>query len=509
MNSAAGTGKGATEKHDLDVDAEGLRCKYSRTTNQVEPIYSNHALGEWFRSICKLALFPTDPSTLQFATIAAYPSGAANDFSNTGRESRSQITDKKQSESPDASSCGTPNTQASFGSELRNNKLQFPSGVGKSSLINMLAGDKVAKTSSSAIGCTFESSHHMITINGETVYCTHGRVPAEVAQKNLEKLLRELGGANGIHLLVYCIRGSAVRKALARNYYIFYSAICRKKVPIVAVVTGLENELPSMTDWWTKGEKDLARYKMRFDDHACVTTRDMHQLSGTPLQERGEESQKAVRTLIINNCHRVVSRSTDPNIFDQSGSAGLAVHDQIWLGQSHTDSFQRLQKGCHRRLDGMHFSHQWKTVCLPPSWRFSQKGTAVTASGVDADLLVFIGTMADANKEKLRKFYSSYGGELCPLLVVTDKQSIGAWAEHLSPLGIHPRIVSLDSEGHREELHTVIDELCLVRGAAKHRKGSGRVLTLSSSLARLHPQNMTFFVRRSPPGSGTNFSNNP
>ncbi|KAF9231201.1 hypothetical protein BU15DRAFT_11629, partial [Melanogaster broomeanus] len=75
------------------------------------------------------------------------------------------------------------------------------SGVGKSSIINMLTG------SSSAIGPTFESSNYMIPINDETFSVwdttgldegTHGRVLAEVAEKNLTKLLRELGGANGI-----------------------------------------------------------------------------------------------------------------------------------------------------------------------------------------------------------------------------------------------------------------------------------------------------------------------
>jgi hypothetical protein len=143
---------------------------------------------------------------------------------------------------------------------------------------------------------------------------THGRVPAEVAEKHLAKLLRELGSANGIHLLVYCIRGSSVRKALARNYTIFYSAICRKKVPIVAVVTGLENEPSSMEDWWVTGEKDLARYKMRFHDHACVTTLDMQRVASTPLQERSKQSQQAVRKLVIDNCRRVPSRPSDTNI---------------------------------------------------------------------------------------------------------------------------------------------------------------------------------------------------
>ncbi|KAF9222634.1 hypothetical protein BS17DRAFT_783161 [Gyrodon lividus] len=188
---------------------------------------------------------------------------------------------------------------------------------------------------------------------------THGRVPAEVAEKHLAKLLRELGSANGIHLLVYCIRGASVRKALARNYTIFYSAICRKKVPIVAVVTGLENEPSSMEGWWIQGEKDLAKYKMRFDDHACVTTVDMQRVAGTPLEERSKQSQEAVRRLIIDNCRRIVSRPSDTNILIKA--ALLDLRSMMKSSDIHV--------GSHGRMDAMHFSRQWKAICLPPRRR--------------------------------------------------------------------------------------------------------------------------------------------
>jgi small GTP-binding protein len=188
------------------------------------------------------------------------------------------------------------------------------SGVGKSSLINMLAGRGVAKTSNSAIGCTSQNTLYTIEINGEKVNVwdtpgldegTWGRILPKTAEKELTKLLRWLRRADGIHLLVYCIRGRSVRKELARNYVIFYSAICRKKVPIVAVVTGLENQRPSMDDWWTTGEKELTKYKMIFDDHACVTTIGKDQIEGPRVEQRRIESQQLVQKLIIDNCHRL------------------------------------------------------------------------------------------------------------------------------------------------------------------------------------------------------------
>ncbi|KIK94576.1 hypothetical protein PAXRUDRAFT_121870, partial [Paxillus rubicundulus Ve08.2h10] len=155
------------------------------------------------------------------------------------------------------------------------------SGAGKSSLINVIAGRSDAATSSRAIGCTFEHRKYDVEVHGKryAIWDTagldegsHGRVPAERAEENLEQLLRELIRANGIDLLIYCIRGSRLRKALINNYNLFYSAICRKKVPIALVVTGLENYEGQMEEWWAANEADFATLKMHFDSHVCVTT---------------------------------------------------------------------------------------------------------------------------------------------------------------------------------------------------------------------------------------------
>ncbi|KAF9222657.1 hypothetical protein BS17DRAFT_175542 [Gyrodon lividus] len=80
------------------------------------------------------------------------------------------------------------------------------SGVGKSSLINMIAGHEVAKTSSSGMGCTFQSSRYRMPITGEMFHVwdtagldegIYGRVPAEMAERYLaKKLVRDLWPIN-------------------------------------------------------------------------------------------------------------------------------------------------------------------------------------------------------------------------------------------------------------------------------------------------------------------------
>jgi GTP-binding protein EngB required for normal cell division len=209
------------------------------------------------------------------------------------------------------------------------------SGVGKSSLINMLAGHKMAETSDGLLGCTFESRKYTITINEEKVNVwdtpgldegTRGRVSPRMAKQNLTKLLRELRSENGIHLLVYCFRGQSAPQSLARNYVFFCSALYRKEVPIVAVVTGLEQEPYSMNDWWTRCGEQLAKYNMHFDDHACVTTIDMDELRGSVFEDRSTESQLLVRKLIINNCHRLPTQLLSDNVFIK------AIHD-FWSAE--------------------------------------------------------------------------------------------------------------------------------------------------------------------------------
>ena len=347
----------------------------------------------------------------------------------------------------------------------------------------MLAGRKTAETSNGVLGCTFQSRQHTITINGEKINIwdtagldegTRGRVSPQMAEKNLTKLLRELRSANGIHLLVYCMRGSSVRKSLTRNYVIFHSAICRKKVPIVAVVTGLENEPTSMDDWWINGEKELAKYKMRFDDHACVTTIDMVKLKDSVFEERSILSQQLVRKLIIDNCHRVATRpQSDANILIKAAlvdfrsmmrsgwenvqSFSSVIFCQTDVALFHSGIFGDLRK-INSQINGRPFVFQH-------AGDLSKRYVAPRTSKV-ADLLIFAGTMSRPHMERFRSFYTSCGGEICPLLVVTDHPSVDEWTTHLNVLGIRARVAAIPSstDGQAQaELCDLIEEQCLVR----------------------------------------------
>ncbi|KAF8062446.1 hypothetical protein FPV67DRAFT_1703196 [Lyophyllum atratum] len=177
------------------------------------------------------------------------------------------------------------------------NILKFgETGARKTSLINLIAG-----------------TPHSFTIPGTTqavqVWDTpglndgeHGTIPALQAMKNLEHLVSKM--RQGVSLLVYCVRGPRFRDGWKTNYNLIVKGFCQGKVPVVLIVTGLENESPSMENWWTRNEKVFEENEMEFSGHACITSRRGKQ-SGSGeyvLQVQFEKSEQEARELIVNHC---------------------------------------------------------------------------------------------------------------------------------------------------------------------------------------------------------------
>lgn len=150
-------------------------------------------------------------------------------------------------------------------------------GIGKSSLVNMIAGGQLAKTSDSAVGTTFSSDPYDVDLPGGhaiTLWDTAGlneaetgRVDPKKAISNIYNLTCTLGGVN---LLVFCLRGKITNNAV-KNYNMFNS-FCDGKVPIVLVVTGMEHRSPDDKQWWQSNSVAFNRAGINVVDHACVST---------------------------------------------------------------------------------------------------------------------------------------------------------------------------------------------------------------------------------------------
>jgi tRNA U34 5-carboxymethylaminomethyl modifying GTPase MnmE/TrmE len=121
------------------------------------------------------------------------------------------------------------------------------SGSGKSSIVNMIVGQRVAKVSSDPTGRLSKPERYEASIDDIrfNIYDTvglnegeQGHVPHRKAVHELYTLIRSL---DGVSLLVYCMRGHITGNAQA-NWVSFNKVLCAEKVPIIAVETGLERE---------------------------------------------------------------------------------------------------------------------------------------------------------------------------------------------------------------------------------------------------------------------------
>jgi len=191
-------------------------------------------------------------------------------------------------------------------------------GVGKSSVINLIGGAQLASTSTNLKGCTLEATEYSFTLPGGPslrIYDTVGLNEPEMgvntffgAIEKAHKLVTSLHNAGGIDLLLFCIRGSRITATMQHNYRLFFEFLCGKKVPLAFVVTHLEYE-DVMENWWQKNEKTFEEYGMQSVAHACITAAPARV---TALATRRAESLTALQKLL----HDSLSSPNTPYVED-------------------------------------------------------------------------------------------------------------------------------------------------------------------------------------------------
>ena len=180
-------------------------------------------------------------------------------------------------------------------------------GVGKSSVINLIARKEVAKVSSDVNRCTNLSTMQFTRYDipfddmSFAIFDTIGLEEPQMringylkAIEQAHELIVKLGAAGGIHLLLFCMRRGKITANALNNYRLFYECLCNTKVPIGLVVTGLETEV-EMEDWWTRNKTPIEHYGIKSHGHACITA-VQDEVPGGGLKYM--ESQKKIRELL-------------------------------------------------------------------------------------------------------------------------------------------------------------------------------------------------------------------
>jgi hypothetical protein len=199
-------------------------------------------------------------------------------------------------------------------------------GAGKSSVVNMLQcngeANAVANTSSDVSGTTFRNTLYPKIIQDlpfnvfDTVglnEASGGTVPAVKAIQALYELIEKLG--DGVSLLVYVMRASRITEIVESNYKLFHDIFCAGKVPIVIVITGLENE-EDMDAWWPRNEGNFSQHNMSFQGSACITaTRGLRRGDACVFDEEYENSKLKVEELIVQSVSKDPWRMPRANWF--------------------------------------------------------------------------------------------------------------------------------------------------------------------------------------------------
>ncbi|KIJ67507.1 hypothetical protein HYDPIDRAFT_38019 [Hydnomerulius pinastri MD-312] len=194
-------------------------------------------------------------------------------------------------------------------------------GVGQSSVINLIAGKPLAKVSPDADGCTMASVAYRVTLESWDfcIYDTVGLEQPDVgvndylaAIEQAFTLIRCVGAAGGVHLLLFCLRGNRITATVQSNYRLFYEVLCNKKVPIALVFTGLERE-GNLEDWWVRNESKIKGYGVHSIGHACITA-----VKDGPFsrEDKYVESQKKIRALLTEHA---------------AGSSAFRMESEDWL----------------------------------------------------------------------------------------------------------------------------------------------------------------------------------
>ncbi|KAJ2923524.1 hypothetical protein H1R20_g13570, partial [Candolleomyces eurysporus] len=187
------------------------------------------------------------------------------------------------------------------------------SGHGKSSVINLILGEDIAPTSTSAAGCTPKCTPYPHQLSGQDLILwdtcglnegKHGTVTDINALKTLYSLLKSF--EEGVSLLIFCIRGSRINDLAQQNWDLFRNIVCQGKVPTVIAITHLEDEDP-MDDWWTQNKAMFFEYGIKpSTEHgsgvACITAyRGRFKNGRYRYQDEYEESKTEIRNLIVQN----------------------------------------------------------------------------------------------------------------------------------------------------------------------------------------------------------------
>lgn len=147
------------------------------------------------------------------------------------------------------------------------------SGMGKTSMINLLTGKKNEVGNGSLQGCTFETKEISV-IKNEKLYiftdtvglneAQNGRVEAGKALTELIELIKK--AKSGFNLVIFVRKAEVLKTIDNKNYDLIIKHLLEHQVKTLCVNTGGESFSDvKMNEWWIQNQQAFLERKMRFD----------------------------------------------------------------------------------------------------------------------------------------------------------------------------------------------------------------------------------------------------
>lgn len=175
-------------------------------------------------------------------------------------------------------------------------------GVGVSSLVNLIVGSPVAQWHGDTRPCTQQTMAYTAAFAGKQ-FCVYD-IPGYgggFTDTEITEIIQDIKSKKGIDMLVYCLRKK--RDTMMPSVFREIRHVVPQKVPMVGVVTELERQEGSVESWWTKNGETLEKMGITFDEHACVTTLAAEEVTGNErFSEFRLQSQEAVRGILARRC---------------------------------------------------------------------------------------------------------------------------------------------------------------------------------------------------------------
>jgi predicted GTPase len=176
-------------------------------------------------------------------------------------------------------------------------------GVGKSSLINLLAGENLANASDGALGCTFEYKSYQVIYNHE-IYelidtvglneASKGRISQRDAMKKLIRFIKE--NKRGFNCVLFVMPKGRLTDSFEKNHMLFAKTMLKGQTPTVLFVGHCELDEP-MSKWINDTENKTALAPYQFSHIVCGTAKEGGRFSDVMKPLREETKMAVWRTI--------------------------------------------------------------------------------------------------------------------------------------------------------------------------------------------------------------------